>query len=117
GEQLRHQAVVLCVRHRRIVLDVIAPIVLGDLFAQGRQTQPRILGGTAHENTRAARSVPARNPALSSWSYSALICWSIAGAALSDSTRPWSSSRLASSLVAKSRPTAIIRLNAWSSGT
>src|SRR5690606_5400540 len=74
------------------------------------------IGTSGHENTRAARSVPARKPAWSSWSYSALICRSMAGEELSWKVRPWSSSTWASRRAARSRPTVTMRLKAWSSG-
>lgn len=63
--------------------------VAGSWIARTRVTRVRLalrsraLWRRAHENTRAARSVPARKPAWSSWSYRALICLSMAAAELS----------------------------------
>src|SRR5690606_4876945 len=126
GLQFGHQAVVLRIRDGRRVFDVIAAVVALDFRAQGFQALPvggfaagagRVrIGTSGHENTRAARSVPARKPAWSSWSYSALICRSMAGEELSWKVRPWSSSTWASRRAARSRPTVTMRLKAWSSG-
>ena len=69
--QLAHQAIVVRIRHDRIIQDVIGVIVPIDLRTQpGRALCRRLIcrhRGCRQENTRRARWLPAFNPAASSW--------------------------------------------------